>query len=126
MLMLAVFSSGCADSEEAVVEEGEEMNEEKAGVIEVITFYTKEGVTDEEFLNLDSNVEIEHVSKQPGYISRETAKNEDGEWLIVVHWETLADADASISTFESAPAAAPFVDVIDTSTMAMKRYSIAQ
>lgn len=94
-----------------------------AEVIEVATFTLKEGVTYEAFAPIDKAVEVEHVAKQPGFISRETAKGQNGEWLVVVHWVTEEDAEASMRSFMQVPAAADFMAKIDASTMVMKHYS---
>lgn len=92
-------------------------------VIEIVTLTLKEGVSYSDFAPIDSAIETEHVSQQPGFISREVAAGEDGEWLVIVHWESSQDADASMSTFMEAPAATEFMNSIDASTMVMKRYS---
>jgi len=92
-------------------------------VIEVVTLKLKEGVTYTEFAPIDKAVEDQHVAQQPGFISRESAAGENGEWLVIVHWESSKEADASMASFMSAPAAKEFVDNIDGSTMVMKRYS---
>lgn len=91
-------------------------------VIEVVTFKLRAGVSAAEFTPIDHAVEREHVAKQPGFVSRESAHGADGEWLVIVHWRSVKDADASMATFEKAPAAAPFMSKIDASTMRMKRY----
>lgn len=90
--------------------------------IEIVTFRLKAGVTEKQFLAENSNVEKDHVAKQPGFISRETARGEDGEWLVVVHWRSVADADASMNSFSTAPGASAFMSLMDDSTMKMKRY----
>lgn len=90
-------------------------------VIEIVTFRLKPGVSAEEFALINRSVEREHVSRQPGFISRESAHS-GNEWLVIVHWRTEKDAEASMSTFEKAPAAAAFMSKIDASTMGMKRY----
>jgi len=95
-----------------------------ASVIEIVTMKLKDGVTFEAFAPVDHAVETEHVSKQPGFIARETARGEDGEWLVAVHWASAEDAQASMDGFSSAPAAARFMQMIDTSTMQMKRYTL--
>ncbi|MGH7185978.1 MAG: antibiotic biosynthesis monooxygenase family protein, partial [Pseudomonadota bacterium] len=64
----------------------------------------------------------EHVSKQPGFLSRESAPGKDGEWLVIVHWRSIADADASMASFANARAAGVFMSMIDPSSMVMKRY----
>lgn len=93
-----------------------------AEVIEVVTFQLKPGVSYQEFAPIDKAVEVEHVSKQPGFISRESAIGTDREWLVLVRWESENDADASMNSFMDAKAASEFVDHIDASTMSMKRY----
>ncbi|KVX01184.1 hypothetical protein [Shewanella frigidimarina] len=94
-----------------------------AEVIEIATFNLKEGVTYQQFAPLDKAVEVEHVTKQAGFLSRETAKGTDGEWLVIVHWDTLQNADASMNSFMNAKAASQFMAHVDASTMKMKRYT---
>jgi heme-degrading monooxygenase HmoA len=91
-------------------------------VVEVVTFKLKAGVTAAQFARIDKAVEREHVAKQPGFIARESAHGEKGEWLVIVHWRTAKDAEASMASFEKAPAAAQFMSKIEASTMKMKRY----
>lgn len=94
-------------------------------VIEVVTLKLKEGVSFSTFAPIDKAVEIQHVSQQPGFISRQSAGGDNGEWLVIVHWDSTRNAEASMSTFMQAPAAKIFMDHIDASTMVMKRYTPA-
>lgn len=94
----------------------------RAEVIEVVTFDLKQGVTAKEFAPLDKAVGKDHVAKQPGFISRESASGENGSWLVVVRWKSVKDADASMTSFTSAPAAQPFMDKLQADTMKMVRY----
>jgi heme-degrading monooxygenase HmoA len=57
-------------------------------VVEIVRFKLAEGVSDEQFQVENHNVEAAHVSKQPGFVRRETAHADDGEWLVVIHWES--------------------------------------
>ncbi|MRX28165.1 hypothetical protein GJS41_08390 [Kangiella sp. HZ709] len=91
-------------------------------IVEVATFKLKDGVSPKDFNTLDQQVEIGHVSQQPGFISRESGLTEDNYWRVIVHWDSLNDADASMNSFMAAPAAAAFMDAVDTSTMIMRRY----
>ncbi len=93
-----------------------------AKVTEVATFKLKEGVTEEEFRALNKGIETDYVVKQPGFVARESAADENGEWVVIVHWETPEDADASMKSFMKASGTADFMSKIDTSTMKMKRY----
>lgn len=94
-----------------------------AHTIEIVRFKLAVGVTPAEFAPLDHAVEAEHVARQPGFISRESAVSEDGEWLVIVHWASARDAEASMASFAAAPAAQQFMAKLDASTMAMRRYS---
>lgn len=96
--------------------------ESSAKIIEIVTFKLKPGVSAEEFRKIDKDVEVSHVSKQPGFVSRESAADENGNWLVIVHWRSTQDADASMASFEKAPAAANFMARLDASTMSMRRY----
>lgn len=111
---LIVLLGGCASQQIA----------DQASVIEVATFQLKPGVTAEVFRPLDHAVEVEHVSLQPGFVSRESAAGKDGEWLVVVHWRSLNDAEASMNSFASVRAAADFMAKIQPDTMVMKRYQM--
>ncbi len=95
----------------------------EAEVIEVVTLKLKPGVTVAEFKPVDHELGAQYVSKQPGFISRESAAADNGDWLVIVHWRSVQDADASMEAFERAPGAAAFMANIDASTMTMKRYS---
>lgn len=95
---------------------------QRGDVIEVVTFKLKNGVAAAEFAPVDKAVEREHVAKQAGFVSRESAHGAHGEWLVIVHWRSAKDADASMASFEKALAAAQFMSKIEASTMSMKRY----
>tara|TARA_R110002051_G_scaffold277105_1_gene338458 strand:+ start:71 stop:511 length:441 start_codon:yes stop_codon:yes gene_type:complete len=95
-----------------------------AKVIEIASFKLKPSISYGDFAVLDHSVEVNHVAKQKGFVSRESAMGENGEWVVVVHWETLADADASMTSFTKTPMAAEFMGSIDLETMAMNRYTL--
>jgi hypothetical protein len=65
-------------------------------VIEVVTFKLKPGVSASEFAPVDKAVEVQHVAKQAGFVSRESAAGEGGEWLVIVHWRSVENAEASM------------------------------
>ena len=96
---------------------------EQSIIVEVATFTLKEGVTPDEFYAVDQAVETQHVSQQPGFISRESAVSDDNEWLVIVHWRSIEDAEASMASFSSAPATAEFMSKLEVDTMVMKRYT---
>jgi heme-degrading monooxygenase HmoA len=91
-------------------------------VIEIVTLTLNESVTAEHFAALDRDVQVEHVEKQPGFLSRESAPGRNKTWLIIVHWRTAEAAEASMASFSSAPAAAKFMQAIKPDTLSMTRY----
>lgn len=93
-----------------------------APVIEVVTFKLKPGVSAAAFREVDKDVEVQHVARQPGFVSRESAAGEGGEWLVIVHWRTAKEAEASMASFSAATAAAAFLSKIEAPTMSMRRY----
>ena len=93
-----------------------------ANVIEIATLKLKDGVTYEEFAPIDKMIGSNYVAKQPGFISRESAKGENGEWVVVVHWKSKEDANKSMASFMNAPESSNFMELVDTSSMFMKRY----
>jgi hypothetical protein len=66
---------------------------------------------------VDRAVAVQHVAKQGGFVSRESA----GEWLVIIDRRSVENAEASMATFAKAPVAASFMSKIDAATM-IKRY----
>ena len=93
-----------------------------APVIEVVTLTIKPGTPVEAFRAADAAVGREHVARQPGFLSRESAAGAEGSWLVIVHWRSIADAQASMNSFAKAPAAARFMALIVPDSMHMTRY----
>ncbi|MDH3738591.1 MAG: antibiotic biosynthesis monooxygenase, partial [Alphaproteobacteria bacterium] len=55
------------------------------------------------FLAICRQVGNEFTSAQPGFIEREIGRNDDGTWLIAVHWNAAIDAHNSISNIDTIP-----------------------
>lgn len=74
--------------------------------IEIVTFKLKAGIAATEFAPIGKAAEREHVARQPGFVSRESAHGADGadgEWLVIVHWRSAKDADASMASLRWDP-----------------------
>ncbi len=120
MIGVLAASLGCGRD---VPSRPETQTHDAAGpVIEIVTFTLKDGVSPDEFRPLDDAVATQHVSKQPGFLARQSAASADGQWLVIVHWRSTKDADASMASFASAPATKQFMASIKAETMKMKRY----
>lgn len=92
--------------------------------VEVITFKLKEGADEAKFMRENDVVAKEYTPKQPGYISRELGKGDDGEWVVVVHWEDNESAEASMKIFPNDPTAQEFISLMDMDTFRMVRYEV--
>jgi heme-degrading monooxygenase HmoA len=90
--------------------------------VETIRFHLRDSVTDDDFRTLNQRVETEYMAKRPGFRTRETLRSADGEWLVIVHWASEADAKATIDAFFGAPETQAFIAAVDTSTVASGRY----
>ncbi len=94
-------------------------------VIEVVTFKYKNTVNADDFWAEDAKIESDYTNNQPGFISRESGYSEnDDEVLVVVRWNSMADADASMKKFMNDSSVQNFADMIDASTMKMVRYKV--
>ena len=64
-------------------------------VIETTTFRLADGVDQAAFLEVDEQVRTGFLYHQTGIIRATTAKDDDGEWIVVVLWASYEDADAA-------------------------------
>ena len=92
-------------------------------VIEVVTLKLKPGVTAAQFAPLDDRVQSTYMVERPGFLSRESAPGSKNDWVVIVHWRSIADADASMKSFSTAPATAAWMSMIVPNSMVMTRYS---
>ncbi len=96
------------------------------GATEVITVRLQDGADVDGWLAANQSLEENHIYQQPGFIARELGVTEDGEWIIIIHWETAADSAASIAAFGEAPGVEEFMSFLDAETMALTVYDIQQ
>ncbi|MFJ4688117.1 antibiotic biosynthesis monooxygenase family protein [Streptomyces sp. NPDC088789] len=90
--------------------------------VETVRFKLIPEVGTEEFDALDRKVESEYMAQRPGFVSREVTRSEEGEYLVIVHWATPEDADATMKGFFGASETQDFLAAIDKSTVASGRY----
>jgi heme-degrading monooxygenase HmoA len=84
----------------------------EAGV-ELATFKTKEGVTQEQFLATVDAVS-EWVKRQPGFISYDLAYAEETDtWMEVIWWESLDAARYGAEAAVTSESCAPMFALID-------------
>jgi hypothetical protein len=121
---LGIWPSATTPGEQETVGAGAEVRGEAraTATVEVIHFRMQEGANEQEFIREDERVGREYTPYQPGFISRESAKNDEGDWVVIVHWESAEDAEASMQKFPNDPTAQRFIAMMDSDTFSMKRY----
>ncbi len=88
-------------------------------IVELAQFKTKSGVSDAEVLAASQDANDGFLAKQKGYISRELLKSGDGEWIDIVRWETMEDAQKAMQDFMGNPSTKRFGETIDPSSIKM-------
>jgi hypothetical protein len=92
-------------------------------VIEILTFRLLPNVSEDEFLAADRRVQTEFAYRQPGLFRRTTARNPDGEWVVIDLWRSDADADACDQRWPGDPVARLFMSFVDPTTVVTRRYA---
>lgn len=93
-------------------------------IMEVTTFAINAEVDPVAFAQRDAQVENDFTSQQAGFIKRQSGVDTEGNYVVVVYWESLSAADASMNKFMGDASVADYGEMIDASTMAMSRYTM--
>jgi len=93
-------------------------------VIEIITYKMKKGVQQAEYNRLDSVVQQRYTQKQPGFISKESGIDQQGNLLIVLAWDNEAHANADQQMLIKNPLWSVMQKIIDTATIDRKRFFV--
>lgn len=92
IVLLGVGLYACNNQNNPNSQTQKEEKMENNRVIEVTFIQPKAGISMEVFGKRNVQVEFDYTNKQPGFISRETAVDENGSWVLIVHWENLESA----------------------------------
>lgn len=91
-------------------------------VIEVTSFKLKSTASEVAFNTLDAKVESAFTSQQPGFIRRQSGVDEKGDYVVIVYWNSLSDAKASMDKFMKDESVADYANMIEGETMKMSRF----
>lgn len=92
-------------------------------VIETVTFRLAADTDESVFLDADRRVQTEFTYHQPGLLRRTTARDQQGEWIIVVLWSSQDDAEAAARRAERDGTTAELMALVDGATVETRRYS---
>lgn len=87
-------------------------------VLEIVHFRTKPGVGETDVLTASAETQ-EWLRQMPGYLHRELSLNDDGLWIDIVHWRSLAEAQAAAQAIMQQPCAANFMTMLDPEQLTM-------
>ena len=88
-------------------------------VLEVTTFNLKTTASSSVFNELDATIEATFTSKQPGFLHRQSGVTEQGNYTVLVYWESAESADASMQKFMSDASVADYASMIEGASMKM-------
>jgi hypothetical protein len=92
--------------------------------LEIVTFKIKDGIKIPDFLKASAELEEGFARKQQGFLSRTFAQAEGNEWVDVIRWNTMADAEAASKAAMESPACAPMFGMIDEPSVKMMHFEI--
>jgi hypothetical protein len=95
-------------------------------IIEVVRFKTKAGVSEDALLAASRIGTREFFAKQPGFLNREMARSREGEWVDIVHWQSMQAAEDDERIFFGNKITQEFMQMIDLTTVRVERWEVAQ
>jgi hypothetical protein len=91
-------------------------------VIEIMRFRLAPGGDEAELTAADRRLQQEFAYQQPGLLRRTTARGTDGGWIVIDLWRSASDADACAVRWDSDPAVAAFMALVDGSSVTIERF----
>ena len=82
-------------------------------VTEVVSFTIAPGITDENFIQRVQDLEENFHKSLPGYLDSELAKGKDGQWVMLMHWETLEQVKQASKLMMQTPSTEDFREALD-------------
>jgi len=87
-------------------------------VYEIVVFKAQADVTTEQVLLSAQSIQST-LESYTGYISRDLIQADNDQWVDIVKWESLEDAQFAAEDIMSKPEAATFMTIIDTASINM-------
>ena len=87
-------------------------------IIEIASFKLRPDVSAAAFLAA-AEAMAPDLRAVPGFVRRELLRGDEGLWVDVIHWRSLAEALAAMDIMMTQPSAGPFVAAMDGSSIAM-------
>jgi heme-degrading monooxygenase HmoA len=85
--------------------------------VEIAQFKLKSDADEAAFIAAEHLIAKGIILQQPGFISREMTKGADGQWLLIMRWESVAAVEAWGPKLMQDPSAPAFVSQLEFSSM---------
>jgi hypothetical protein len=91
-------------------------------IVEILRFRLSAEADEAAFLEADKRLQTQFAYQQPGMVRRTTARNGDGDWVVIDVWSSKADADRCDQVWEKEPISAEFMGFVDRASMSTERF----
>jgi hypothetical protein len=71
-----------------------------------------QGVTEAALIAASNALQADFLSQQSGFVRRGLLKGKDNQWVDVIYWSSLADAEQAIKNAENSPACSKYFSLI--------------
>jgi hypothetical protein len=86
--------------------------------LEVVLFKLKPSVDQAAFLRINESI-LTELRAMSGFIRRDLFGDQHGQWMDVVYWNSLAEADRAAEQFSSLPCAQSLIQLLDETSVTM-------
>jgi len=95
----------------------------KQNAVEIVHFRLKSGVREADFLQATARADLA-LRSLSGFISRHVSRDESGNWIDYVLWESMREALDAAQVFHTLPDAQDFCGMLDMSQAKMSHLSL--
>ncbi|HJZ46753.1 MAG TPA: hypothetical protein VKE41_06290 [Roseiflexaceae bacterium] len=86
--------------------------------LEVVLFKLQPGVEEAAFLQINQSI-LTDLRAMSGFIRRDLFKDSHGQWMDIVYWSSLAEAQRAAEIFPSLPCAQSLMEMLDGTSLTM-------
>jgi hypothetical protein len=91
-------------------------------VVEVVLMRPRADVTDAE-LTAALDATAADIASLPGFVKREVLRDEKGQWIDIVYWRSMADAQQALALVGDKPEVQRMFTLLDESEAQMFHFS---
>lgn len=93
--------------------------------IEIAKFKLKDGFTDEQFIEAEKILRAGEINQFKGYLGRELTKCDDGEWAIILRFDSKENMYNLLSSLKEIRPESfkPYASMIEFSTIRMEFFT---